>query len=1265
MRNKASILANHFSTTQMIEVPVEQAKQITSFALNDLLIQYSEESFLIVDTDLVIINFSNNFSKQYQQYFGKEILKGKNILDYAPANRVEIAKKTYQKALQGNTFELEIEIPLQNGISYCCLNKYKAIYDNAGQIIGVFVSSFNITPTKKAQQEINKHENRYHSIIENSIDAFFLSNPDGSIIEVNNAAMNIFGYNPEEFKLLKHHDLINYNDPSFTAHLNDRQIPDKLKGEAMGIHKSGNKFPLEFSSVLYQDINDETKVGTFISDISIRKNAEKIIELSEKRFRALIENTTDIILLTDAKGMILYASPAFSRVTGYNLDEIHKNPQIVVTAIHPDFTKDVKITYYESLANPGVPISRLLQFRHKSGHYIWLEGVITNMLDVENVAAIVSNYRDISRRKAAEAQAIKIENRFQALVENAEDIIILLNADGIILYVSPSFEKLTGFNANEIVGGPNMPLMHPEQAHETKAIFKKLLKTPGLAIPRINRLKHKNGHYIWVEGYITNLLHDDNVQAIVSNYHDITERIKAAELIRQSEINLTTIFENTSEAFLLMDTNRIVKAFNSNAKKIGFLNRDRELKIGYDALDFIDDSRKDFVKSLFDRALGGEHLQYDRMYQHDNGEIYWVDFSIKLVVENGQSAGLCITGRDITARKLAEEELTKRELRFRSILKNSHDMLFLFDAEGKIEFLSPAIERLFGYESHEVEIQNILDSIHPHDFENVMHQLREAFHNPDVPVSIRFRKQKRDGSYVWLEGTLTNMLPNPDINVMVANFRDITERKLFEEQQALFVSIVNSSEDAILSISLENIILTWNKGAEKLFNYTAEEVIGQNCNLILPQDRYQEEIEIIDKIKKGISVNFYETQRLNKNGQLTDISLIISPIKDSNGRITGASKIARDISDKKKAEDTIKNNEKRFRSLLQNSNDGLSLLTVDGVMLEISPTGKKITGFEEDEMIGQARYDLIHPDDLEHVSQAFIDVIEDPEKTRNFEYRSLTKDGTYKWLEACCQNLLYEPAVGAIVINYRDITERKNQEIEREQLIKTLNQNNNDLRNFSYITSHNLKAPLSNLMGFIDLLDYTLIEDPSLKPIIEGFKASTILLNNTVNDLVKILIIRDSDSIEQKEIGFNNMFLQVKGQLKSLIEEVQPIIELHFEKAPQVVFNETYLESIFMNLLTNAVKYRSYERKLKIRIESHHTDDGIVLTFTDNGIGFDVERHKSKVFGLYQRFHDRPNSKGLGLYLIKSQMESLQGTIEVDSTVDIGTTFILKFAPTP
>ncbi len=1236
------------------------ASSLRSPDYEDLLTNYVEESFMIVDTDLIIVSFGKNFKQQYQEIFRQEIHIGEHILKYAPPGRETIARSFYEKALKGEIVENEMDIPVADNTILSCRNKYKPVYNKEKQIVGIFVSAFNITSIRKVETEFRKSEDKYKLFIENSLDAFFFSTSDGDVLDTNNAAVEMFGYSKEELKKLNRKDLVDHSDERFHSYINQREKTGKMKGEVIGIRKNGERFPLEISSVAFVDVEEQTRVGTFARDISARKNAEQLAELSEKRFRVLVENSSDMLILSNENGLVKYVSPAFERITGFSLADNQNNPDLLARSLHPDFKEEVVRTLSEAIAKPGVPIPRQLRVKRKDGEYLWLEGFITNLLNDGSVKAMVSNYRDITERKAAEEKHAKSENRFRALVEKGEDIIIMTNPDGIIIYVSPAFEKLTGYKLHEVVGKQNLMFMHEEQAEETKNIFEHLLQQPGLSLPRLNRIKCKDGTYKWVEGYISNLLHDESVQAIISNYLDITERKKASELIRQSESNLKTIFENTSEAFVLLDANGIIKAFNNKALLYNILNTDSKIQVGEHILNLVIKERRKIFKGLLAKASTGETIQYDHLYTKGEDKL-WVDFIIRPLIEENQLTGFCITGRDITARKLAEQEVAKRELRLRSILENSHDILFLFNAEGEIEFLSPAIRKLFGYTDSKNEIPNILDNIQEEDLENVMISLKRAFKSPEIPVYTTLRKRRKDGVYIWLEGTLTNMLHLPEVNAIVANFRDVTERKIFEEQQEFLVSIINTSDDAILSIDTDKTILSWNQGAEKMFGYTDYEVIGKSIFVIIPPNRWHEEDEILTQIYSGVTVNHLETKRLTKYGLLIDVALTVSLIKDNKGNISGISKIIRNISDKKKAEEIISNKEKRFRSLLQNSNDGLSLMGIDGVTLEISQTGKKILGYDDSEMIGHARYDLIHPDDLQLVSQAFVDVVEDPEKTRYFEYRSLCKDGHYKWLEASCLNLLNEPAVGAIVVNFRDITERKNQEIERDKLITTLNQNNNDLRNFSYIISHNLRAPLSNLMGFIYLLKDIPIEDEMLKAIIDGFGTSTAQLDSTINDLIKTLIIRDNSSIEQKEVAFGQIFTLVKRQLTNLIQEAEPEIETRFNLAPYVVFKETYLESILMNLMTNAIKYRAHDRKLRIKIETRKTNDSIIMTFADNGIGFDMNKHKEKVFGLYQRFHNFPNSKGLGLYLIKSQMESLGGSITVDSTINVGTTFTLRF----
>ena len=224
----------------------------------------------------------------------------------------------------------------------------------------------------------------------------------------------------------------------------------------------------------------------------------------------------------------------------------------------------------------------------------------------------------------------------------------------------------------------------------------------------------------------------------------------------------------------------------------------------------------------------------------------------------------------------------------------------------------------------------------------------------------------------------------------------------------------------------------------------------------------------------------------------------------------------------------------------------------------------------------------------------------------------------------------------------RDITEEKKQEKEKEQLIRELTQNNKDLKQFSYITSHNLRAPLSNLTGLLNLMEEIPIENSELKEIVNGFSTSTHLLNETINDLVKVVIIKDNPSIHKEEVLIKDVFENVFNQLSFLISHHKPILKIELEKVTILNINKAYLESILLNLFTNAIKYRSPKRTLRIFVSSKEIDDTIVLVFKDNGIGIDLERNGDKIFGLYQRFHNYPDSKGLGLYLVKSQVESME-----------------------
>ena len=252
-------------------------------------------------------------------------------------------------------------------------------------------------------------------------------------------------------------------------------------------------------------------------------------------------------------------------------------------------------------------------------------------------------------------------------------------------------------------------------------------------------------------------------------------------------------------------------------------------------------------------------------------------------------------------------------------------------------------------------------------------------------------------------------------------------------------------------------------------------------------------------------------------------------------------------------------------------------------------------------------------------------------------------------------------SINKILLATQNISEQKKNETEKELLIEELMHNNNDLKQFSYITSHNLRAPLSNLLGILQLLDMSSITDPMSSLLLKNFKDCTLQLNETVNDLINVLIIKNNVNTKRETLSIPQTLNRVISSVQNTIDIFNAEIQQNFEAFDNVEFNKSYLESILLNLLTNALKYSSPDRKPVIRVYTKKEHDVTKLYFSDNGLGIDIERHKNKIFGLYQRFHDHADSKGLGLYIVNSQIRVMGGEIEVASEVDKGSTFIVTF----
>ncbi|MBD0726577.1 PAS domain-containing sensor histidine kinase [Flavobacterium sp. L1I52] len=478
--------------------------------------------------------------------------------------------------------------------------------------------------------------------------------------------------------------------------------------------------------------------------------------------------------------------------------------------------------------------------------------------------------------------------------------------------------------------------------------------------------------------------------------------------------------------------------------------------------------------------------------------------------------------------------------------------------------------------------------------------------------------------------------------------------------------VAKATSDTIWDWKIQEDKLSWSKGIKAVFGYE-EDQVGDSSSWwfgnIHPEDSIKMSIKLYSFIEQKTE-KWQDEYRFkcadDTYKYVLDRGFLL---KDENGKAIRMIGALQDITKQKEEELRLKLLETvilqtKESIVITEANFNKNLLPK---VIYVNPAFTQMTGYKSEEIINNSLSILRGPNTDITVLKRILETIKNKEEGL-LEIKSYRKDKTEFWLRFTMIPIYNaEQELSHWVSIQRDVTEEKNQEKEKEQLIKELTQNNKDLKQFSYITSHNLRAPMSNLTGLLNLIEDIEIEDSELKEIIDGFNKSTHLLNETIEDLTKVMIIKDNIAIETENISLKDIFENVFNQLTTQIELSKPILKLDIEHVNLLNTNKAYLESILLNLLTNSLKYRANNRVLRITIAAHQVDDTIQLSFKDNGIGIDLVKNKDKIFGLYQRFHDYPDSKGLGLYLVKSQVEAMKGTISIESQVNKGTTITITF----
>lgn len=556
-------------------------------------------------------------------------------------------------------------------------------------------------------------------------------------------------------------------------------------------------------------------------------------------------------------------------------------------------------------------------------------------------------------------------------------------------------------------------------------------------------------------------------------------------------------------------------------------------------------------------------------------------------------------------REIYITELIKKEKRYSALIENSADAVVILGLDGKPNYVSSSIQRVLGYNEQEAMQLSFFEILHPEDIEHAQTVFADCLSKPELPIKgSTSRIKHKNGNWVWLESTITNMLHDPDINGIVDNFRDISDRKL--------------AEDKI-------------KHANRLYAFIGQ--INQAIvHVIDDQTLMNEACKIAIEVGKfkmawiGLAdVENHKVRLVASYGATNEEKLLFKNYDyDCGGPIE---KVLNGLD-----YCVVSNIKKELSTAWVNIavNSGFN----SAIVLAIKKSGKIIGAFN----IYSTEANFFDQEEIELLTKATDDIsfaleVFEKEKLRTLAEKALK----------------------------RSETKLKESESYLQAYTKELVISNTELEQFSYIISHNLRAPVANIMGLAEEMKDTSHSTEVREMLSAALTDSIKMLDDVTIDLNTILKVKREITEKKEVVNLTDLITSIQTDLQNQIQIEKVHINLDCENVNELFTLKSYLYSIFYNLISNSIKYCQPGTPSIIEIASELCDKQLTITFRDNGMGIDMAKRKDQVFGLYKRFHHHVEGKGMGLFMVKTQVETLGGKITIDSVVNKGTEFKIVF----
>ena len=937
----------------------------------------------------------------------------------------------------------------------------------------------DISERIRAQQELLESEEKYRKLVETFPAAIIRSDFSGKITFANQQAADLHGYASVDKMLGMHtNSLISEEDQKIAEQIQEKCIKEGFVHDVEYSIKrrNGTTIPGEFHAAVMKDSSGAIIgfIGVMI-DISERKLAEEELRESEEKFRQIFHTAKDAFFIhkiteSGKLGELLEINETACNWLGLPKEQLlglgqtgANNSDKIRYAIDisDDLITEDKTTFERVIENPRAE-KRPVEF---SSHVITLKG--------EEV--LLSIARDITERKKAEETIKASEEKYRALIETSPDAIIMIDLDNHLSFANYQAALMFGYDeVGELIGLSPIDFIVREDLEYAYEILNKVINEQGRIRTTLTSLK-RDGTSFPIQ-MTTSLIVDSDGKptAIMGVIEDITDRTKAENALKESEEKFRQAFDQSNDGIILHDLKGKIIDVNLRVKE----------QLGYSKTEFLTltiqqlhpVTELETSKKAFEIVEEEGSVEFETKFRRKDGSVFPADVSSSMFDIGGTQVVQGVI-RDITERKKAEEELVEREEKFRQLFHNANDQIFLTEIIKDIGLTSKFIEvndvacQKLGYSKEELLDMKSIDITAP------------SKKDADIDVT---KDIIRDGSSTFETILITkNGEPIPtevsshvftliDKKVVLSIARDISERKKAEkdlrESEERYRKVVETSPDGIIVTDLEGKIVVSNLQGAKLYGVeNTDELIGINSlELLAPEDHDRAKYNLQKIIKVG-KISLVEYTFLKKDGNSYPGELSASLILDEEGKPFSIMEVIRDITERKKAEEEIRENEEKYRLLFHNANDIIAIISVPrdgsiGKFIDVNNLTLEKTGYTREEIQEMSLLDIIKDLTPEQVTIYFQELWD--KKYITFERDLVKKNGEYIPIEVNATPFTLKQEL-TVLITARDITERRRDEALKIMAYTQIEQN---IEDFADLVDR-IRNPLMSLMGYAELAE--------------------------------------------------------------------------------------------------------------------------------------------------------------------------------------------------